>query len=67
MHLFMSSNVIAIFGESSVLYYHIISVYEYKLVLVMSINADDVCEKEIEVDGEPATITLLDTWEAEVR
>ncbi|XP_068426469.1 GTP-binding protein GEM [Clinocottus analis] len=26
---------------------------------------DDVREKEIEVDGEPATITLLDTWDAE--
>ncbi|XP_029307817.1 GTP-binding protein GEM [Cottoperca gobio] len=26
---------------------------------------DEVCEKEIEVDGEPATITLLDTWDAE--
>uniref|UniRef100_A0A1A7XH97 GTP-binding protein n=1 Tax=Iconisemion striatum TaxID=60296 RepID=A0A1A7XH97_9TELE len=26
---------------------------------------DEVCEKEIEVDGEPATIILLDTWDAE--
>ncbi|KAI3361023.1 hypothetical protein L3Q82_013219 [Scortum barcoo] len=26
---------------------------------------DEVCEKVIEVDGEPATITLLDTWDAE--
>uniref|UniRef100_A0A1A8JAA6 GTP-binding protein n=2 Tax=Nothobranchius kuhntae TaxID=321403 RepID=A0A1A8JAA6_NOTKU len=26
---------------------------------------DQVCEKEIEVDGEPATIILLDTWDAE--
>lgn len=26
---------------------------------------DEVCEKEIEVDGEPATITLLDTWDTE--
>ncbi|XP_068591905.1 GTP-binding protein GEM [Cebidichthys violaceus] len=26
---------------------------------------DEVCEKEIKVDGEPATITLLDTWDAE--
>lgn len=29
--------------------------------------SDEVCEKEIEVDGEPATLTLLDTWDAEVR
>lgn len=29
--------------------------------------ADDFCEKEVEVDGEPATLTLLDTWDAEVR
>lgn len=29
--------------------------------------ADEVCEKEIEVDGETATIILLDTWDAEVR
>uniref|UniRef100_A0A673B5X6 GTP-binding protein n=1 Tax=Sphaeramia orbicularis TaxID=375764 RepID=A0A673B5X6_9TELE len=28
---------------------------------------DEVCEKTVEVDGEPATITLLDTWDAEVR
>ncbi|XP_059195650.1 GTP-binding protein GEM isoform X1 [Centropristis striata] len=28
---------------------------------------DEVCEKEIEVDGEPASLTLLDTWDAEVR
>ncbi|KAM8870726.1 GTP-binding protein GEM [Spinachia spinachia] len=27
--------------------------------------ADEVCEKKIEVDGEPATITLLDTLDAE--
>ncbi|XP_033959410.1 GTP-binding protein GEM isoform X1 [Pseudochaenichthys georgianus] len=26
---------------------------------------EEVCEKEIEVDGEPATLTLLDTWDAE--
>ncbi|XP_034730444.1 GTP-binding protein GEM [Etheostoma cragini] len=26
---------------------------------------DEMCEKEIEVDGEPATIILLDTWDAE--
>ncbi|XP_072249382.1 GTP-binding protein GEM [Leuresthes tenuis] len=26
---------------------------------------DEVCEKEIEVDGEPAILTLLDTWDAE--
>ncbi|XP_056142480.1 GTP-binding protein GEM [Lampris incognitus] len=26
---------------------------------------DEVCEKTIEVDGESATITLLDTWDAE--
>lgn len=26
-----------------------------------------MCEKEIEVDGEPATLTVLDTWDAEVR
>ncbi|CAG6015484.1 GTP-binding protein GEM [Menidia menidia] len=26
---------------------------------------DEVCEKEIEVDGEPAVVTLLDTWDAE--
>ncbi|XP_045901379.1 GTP-binding protein GEM [Micropterus dolomieu] len=26
---------------------------------------DEVCEKTIEVDGEPAAITLLDTWDAE--
>ncbi|CAN9514242.1 unnamed protein product [Ophioblennius macclurei] len=26
---------------------------------------DEVCEKDIEVDGEPATITLLDTWDTE--
>ncbi|XP_061572770.1 GTP-binding protein GEM [Cololabis saira] len=26
---------------------------------------DEICEKEIEVDGETATITLLDTWDAE--
>uniref|UniRef100_A0A3Q3VYQ8 GTP-binding protein n=1 Tax=Mola mola TaxID=94237 RepID=A0A3Q3VYQ8_MOLML len=24
---------------------------------------DEVCEKEIEVDGEPATLALLDTWD----
>lgn len=34
---------------------------------VMCIISDEVCEKEIEVDGEPATLTLLDTWDAEVR
>lgn len=33
----------------------------------MCIIPDEVCEKEIEVDGEPATLTLLDTWDAEVR
>ncbi|KAM9783052.1 GTP-binding protein GEM [Neosynchiropus ocellatus] len=26
---------------------------------------DELCEKEIEVDGEPATITLVDTWDVE--
>uniref|UniRef100_A0A673B3Q9 GTP-binding protein n=1 Tax=Sphaeramia orbicularis TaxID=375764 RepID=A0A673B3Q9_9TELE len=26
---------------------------------------NEVCEKTVEVDGEPATITLLDTWDAE--
>lgn len=26
-----------------------------------------MCEKEIEVDGEPAILTVLDTWDAEVR
>ncbi|TKS82026.1 Cadherin-17 Intestinal peptide-associated transporter HPT-1 [Collichthys lucidus] len=26
---------------------------------------DEVCEKEIEVDGEPAILTVLDTWDAE--
>lgn len=29
--------------------------------------SDEVCEKSIEVDGESATITLFDTWDAEVR
>ncbi|KAL6109191.1 uncharacterized protein ACO6RY_12383 [Pungitius sinensis] len=29
------------------------------------LRADEVCEKKIEVDGEPATITLLDTSDAE--
>lgn len=33
----------------------------------MCIISDEVCEKVIEVDGEPATIMLLDTWDAEVR
>lgn len=28
---------------------------------------EELCEKEIEVDGEPATITLVDMWDAEVR
>ncbi|XP_013871076.1 GTP-binding protein GEM [Austrofundulus limnaeus] len=28
---------------------------------------DEVCEKEIEVDGETATIILLDTWDAEME
>lgn len=27
---------------------------------------DEVCEKSVEVDGESATITLFDTWDAEV-
>ncbi|TWW79242.1 GTP-binding protein GEM [Takifugu flavidus] len=27
--------------------------------------ADEVCEREIEVDGEPATVSLLDTWDVE--
>uniref|UniRef100_A0A8C9X1R0 GTP-binding protein n=1 Tax=Sander lucioperca TaxID=283035 RepID=A0A8C9X1R0_SANLU len=26
---------------------------------------DEMCEKEIEVDGEPATLTLLDTWDTD--
>uniref|UniRef100_A0A3Q3E993 GTP-binding protein n=1 Tax=Labrus bergylta TaxID=56723 RepID=A0A3Q3E993_9LABR len=26
---------------------------------------NEVCEKEIEVDGEPATLTVLDTWDSE--
>ncbi|XP_053743800.1 GTP-binding protein GEM [Synchiropus splendidus] len=26
---------------------------------------DELCEKEIEVDGEPATVTLVDTWDVE--
>uniref|UniRef100_A0A672GR31 GTP-binding protein n=1 Tax=Salarias fasciatus TaxID=181472 RepID=A0A672GR31_SALFA len=26
---------------------------------------NEVCEKDIEVDGEPATITLVDTWDTE--
>uniref|UniRef100_A0A672GA36 GTP-binding protein n=1 Tax=Salarias fasciatus TaxID=181472 RepID=A0A672GA36_SALFA len=35
-----------------------------------SMDSDDcelyeVCEKDIEVDGEPATITLVDTWDTE--
>ncbi len=29
--------------------------------------SDELCEKIIEVDGEAAAITLLDTWDAEVR
>lgn len=29
--------------------------------------SDDVCEREIEVDGESATVSLLDTWDVEVR
>lgn len=29
--------------------------------------SDETCEKIIEVDGEPASVTLLDTWDAEVR
>lgn len=29
--------------------------------------SDEVSEREIEVDGEPVTITLLDTWDPEVR
>lgn len=33
----------------------------------MCMVSDELCEKEIEVDGEPATLTLLDTWDAEVR
>lgn len=28
--------------------------------------SDEVCEKEVEVDGEAATITLIDTWDFEV-
>lgn len=30
------------------------------------LNSDEVTEKEIEVDGEPASITLIDTWDSEV-
>lgn len=33
----------------------------------MCLISDEVCEKEFEVDGEPATLTVLDTWDAEVR
>lgn len=29
--------------------------------------SDELCEREIEVDGEPATVTLMDTWDVEVR
>ncbi|XP_028326864.1 GTP-binding protein GEM [Gouania willdenowi] len=29
------------------------------------LSTDDVCEKEIEVDGECATVTLLDMWDSE--
>ncbi|XP_071376351.1 GTP-binding protein GEM [Centroberyx affinis] len=32
---------------------------------VCELYGDEVCEKAIEVDGETATITLLDTWDAE--
>lgn len=28
---------------------------------------DELCEKEVEVDGEPATLTLLDTWDTETE
>ncbi|XP_072316177.1 GTP-binding protein GEM [Eucyclogobius newberryi] len=27
---------------------------------------DEVCEKEVEVDGETATVTLVDTWDSEM-
>lgn len=29
--------------------------------------SDELCEREMEVDGEPATVTLLDTWDVEVN
>lgn len=35
--------------------------------LFYCIQSDEVCEREIEVDGEPATVSLLDTWDVEVR
>lgn len=37
------------------------------LLFSLCISSDELCEKEIEVDGEAATITLTDTWDTEVR
>lgn len=28
--------------------------------------SDELCEREVEVDGDPATVTLMDTWDVEV-
>uniref|UniRef100_H3C663 GTP-binding protein REM 2 n=1 Tax=Tetraodon nigroviridis TaxID=99883 RepID=H3C663_TETNG len=29
--------------------------------------ADELCEREVEVDGDPATVTLMDTWDVETE
>lgn len=39
----------------------------HKGIKSLFLTSDEVCEREIEVDGEPATVSLLDTWDVEVR
>lgn len=47
--------------------------FQFNITLLRSFEtfflhlSDELCEREIEVDGEPATVTLMDTWDVEVR
>lgn len=40
---------------------------KWSFVYISCIFSDEMCERVIEVDGEAAAVTVLDTWDAEVR